>query len=381
MKKKLLFVLNVDWYFEMHWLDRALRAQRQGMEIHVLTVHTEPAIFERISQLGIVVHSWGLSRSGANPFKELRSLASLFRHLKSIRPNVVHAATIKPVLYSAIATYIKKTPLVCTFPGLGTLSLSRGFNSRLIYKLICSCLRLLLHRRNVVACFENQQDMAGFVGHSVVSEESAARVYGAGVDLNRYAASAYPECDEFVVLFAARLLKDKGLAVLVDAVSMLRKQGAVIKLLIAGITDKDSSLAISDEELKGFARLDGIEYLGQRNDVPELIKRANCVALPTTYGEGVPRILIESAAACRPLIASNYGGCADICIDNITGLSIDPRSVSSVAEAIGKLISSPDKAQRMGVAGRELVEAKFSNKTVLEQNQAFYQRLLDSNES
>lgn len=381
MKKKLLFILNVDWYFELHWLDRALHAQSQGMEIHVLAARTEPAVFERISHLGIVVHSWGLSRSGVNPFKELSSLARLFRRLKSIQPHIVHAATIKPVLYSAIATYRKKMPLVCTFPGLGTLSLSRGFSSVLIYKLICFCLRLLLLRTNVVACFENQQDMDGFVEHSVVSEESAARVYGAGVDLSRYAASAYPECDKFVVLFAARLLKDKGLAVLVDAVSLLRKQGVVIKLLIAGITDKDSSLAISDEELKRFSCLDGIEYLGQRNDVPELIKRANCVALPTTYGEGVPRILIESAAACRPLIASNYGGCADICIDNITGFSVDPRSVSSVAEAIGKLISSSNQAERMGVAGRALVEAKFSNKTVLEQNQAFYQSLLDSNES
>jgi glycosyltransferase involved in cell wall biosynthesis len=104
-----------------------------------------------------------------------------------------------------------------------------------------------------------------------------------------------------------------------------------------------------------------------------MLASANVVCLPS-YREGLPTVLIESSASARPVITTDVPGCRDAVDHNITGLLVNPRDVPALANAIRKLVTDPALRLKMGVAGRALVEKKFSSDKILAQIISVYER-------
>ena len=101
MKKKLVFVVNVDWFFVSHRIDIAKAALKEGYEVHIatsITVHKE-----FLTGLGIIVHDIPVHRSNINPFFVFNYLFQLIKILRKINPNIAHFVTIKPVLIGGLA--------------------------------------------------------------------------------------------------------------------------------------------------------------------------------------------------------------------------------------------------------------------------------------
>ena len=101
MTKRLLFIVNVDWFFVSHWLHLARVARQAGYEVHVATSNTNNTA--PISAEGFICHDIAINRSGTNPFVELLTAVRIFRLLRAIKPDVVHLMTIKPVIYGGLA--------------------------------------------------------------------------------------------------------------------------------------------------------------------------------------------------------------------------------------------------------------------------------------
>ena len=96
MKRKLLFVVNVDWFFMSHRLPIALEAIRQGYAVHIACALTDKQTV--LQSLGLVVHPLSLNRSGTGITAIWETFLQIFRVCKLVKPNVVHFVTIKPVL-------------------------------------------------------------------------------------------------------------------------------------------------------------------------------------------------------------------------------------------------------------------------------------------
>ena len=107
-----------------------------------------------------------------------------------------------------------------------------------------------------------------------------------------------------------------------------------------------------------------------------ILSLASIVVLPSYYGEGLPKILIEAAACGRPVITTNHPGCRDAIENNVTGLLIPIKDANAIAEAVSSLLDNPIYCKEMGYAGRKLAERKYSIEKVCEAHMRIYQDLL-----
>lgn len=373
---RLLYVVNADWYFELHWLDRALNSLKDGFEVYVAFPVCDNSIKENIESLGINVVDFKLSRSSVNPLDAFSSIVRLNRIIKGIKPDLIHSVTIKPNLYCSLLSKIHKTPLASTFAGLGTLRVSETKQHLLLSKVIFNTIKLFSTRTKYLALFENNEDMEFFINNNYSSRENSVRVYGAGVDTTKF---SYCEPsiirEEFRVFFASRLLKNKGLEILVRACEKLKSKGINVILDVAGIVDNDSPFSFSKAELEHLLSSDVVNWLGKRDDIAELISNSDLVALPTSYGEGIPRILIEACAIGRPIVTTNLGGCKDICVDQVNGYIVPTNNEKSLLKALETLAENRNLLETMGLSGRNLVMEKFSNDHIFKQQQEIYKEL------
>lgn len=376
--KHLVYVINADWYFELHWLERARDMISNGFKISIIVPSCKPETKSNLNDFGIDVYEAKMSRTGINPLREITYLYRLSQIIGALSPDIVHSVTIKPNLYCSILCSLRGIKHVSTYAGLGTLKVRPGIISSFIRTITFGLIRVFSRRNMAYYLFENNEDKDYFVGNKITPEDRSIRVYGAGVNIAHYSYSSVPvDTGEFNVFFASRLLKDKGLGFLVDAVKELNSNGYKINLSIAGIFDYDSPLSYSREEIEEMSNLAFVNWLGQREDISNLIEQSDAVCLPTTYGEGVPRILIESASVGRPIITTPLGGCKDICIDGFNGFIVIEKSTKDISDKLELLINDYSLRKKFGENGRKLVESKFTNKSVMKQHFDIYTRVIN----
>ena len=103
---------------------------------------------------------------------------------------------------------------------------------------------------------------------------------------------------------------------------------------------------------------------------------ASChvVVLPS-FGEGIPTILLEAAAAGRPLVATDVPGCRDVVVDGSTGLLVPQQDSLQLAAALERLIVDPEMRKAMGKAGREYIVQRFSSSRINRETYGIYQNL------
>ena len=201
-------------------------------------------------------------------------------------------------------------------------------------------------------------------------------IRGSGVDAGRFLPLPEPKAATITVALVARMLRGKGVFDAVAAIRRLRSEGLAIELLLAGATDPDNRDSLSDAELSTIAAEPGVEWLGRVEDVRGVWARAAIAVLPSTYGEGLPRALLEAAACGRPIVATDTPGCREVVRDGETGLLVPPYDVPALARAIAALARDPARRQAMGQAGRALVEREFAEPVIAEQTLALYDAIL-----
>ena len=170
----------------------------------------------------------------------------------------------------------------------------------------------------------------------------------------------------------SRMLRDKGVLEAAGAIRRLRARGLEIELILAGPTDPGNANSLTAAGLRSLAAEPGIKWLGAVSDVREVWRRAAIALLPSTYGEGVPKALLEAAACGRPLIAADVPGCREAVRPGETGLLVPPHDVEALAAAIAALAADPLQRARMGRAGRERVERHFADGIVADATLALY---------
>lgn len=375
---KLVYVVNADWYFCLHWLARAKNAVESGYEVYVLAPKTSEECSRKIENAGCKKIDLILDRSSLNIFSELSLLKEMYRGIKKINPDVVHSITVKPNIYSLIISRLLNIPIASSVTGLGIVFSDP--RKRTLKKLLVSLYRFSLKgKRSKKLLFESQEDLDYFKNLKLISAENCVKVNGAGVDTDQFSPKFVAEEGERKIrfLFAARLLKSKGLTQLAEAFDQLpHNLSGKIELLVCGIEDFSSPDGLTKEDITKIKQLKNVVYLGQRDDIDELMDSVDVVCLPTLYGEGIPRILIEGASSGKALIASNRGGCKEICINDYNGVLLNDVCVNDIQAAIAKIASDGAKLKSFGENGRSLVLEKFDEKFVISQNNDVYSQLL-----
>ena len=374
--RRLLFIVNEPDFFLSHRLPLAIAARDAGYEVHIATSPGQGAT--RILALGFPHHGVPLSRSGKNPFIELRSLWNLVGLMRRVRPEIVHLVTIKPVLYGGLAARFAGVPgVVAAVSGLGFVFTSQGYGARLLRGVVTALYRLALGHRHQRVIFQNPTDRSALVDSGIVPLERTVLLPGSGIDLEEYRAT--PEtAGEPVVVMAARLLKDKGVSEFVEAAGRLRREGVRARFKLAGEPDPGNPQSVTEQEMAAWRAAGDVEVLGFQHGIAALFSASHIVVLPSYYGEGLPKVLVEAAACGRAVVTTDSPGCRDAIEPGVTGLLVPAKDVAALSQAIRKLIDDTELRQGMGRSGRQLAESRYAIEQIVAAHLAIYTAVSES---
>jgi glycosyltransferase involved in cell wall biosynthesis len=371
--RRLLFVVNDTAFFVSHRLPVALAAQEAGFEIDLAALDTGG--LEKIRAHGIRHHPLAVDRTGINPLRDVRLLCQLIRLIQAVRPTLVHTVTIKPVLYGGIAARLRRVPsLVSAVSGLGTVFVDDDRTSSLVRLVVRALYRLALGHRNSCAIFQNPDDLRHMVDAGLVASEHTVLIRGSGVDVALFQPTPPPPGPPIVIL-PARLLWYKGVGEFVEAARLLRQDGVAIRMALVGEPPAHNRASVPRSKIEGWVAQGVVEWWGYQPDMPRVYAGCHIVCLPSYYGEGVPRTLIEAAACARPIVTTDSPGCREVVRHGENGLLVAPRAPKALADALRALAEDAGRRLEMGRCGRERAVGEFSLDRVVAATLAVYQRL------
>jgi len=370
---KILYLVSEDWYFCSHRLPIARAARDAGFTVVVAT---------RVGGYGARIRSEGfrlipisLRRSSRNPFREAAAILEIVWLYLRERPDLVHHVALKPTLYGAFAAAVTRVPrVVNALAGMGYVFVSRDWKARVLRPPIRTLLRLLLNRPGSRLILQNPDDAWMLEDSGVIAPHRIALIRGSGVDTVRFAPAPEPPGTPVAVL-VSRMLWDKGVGETVEAARLLKARGVPVRIVLAGDPDPENPAAIPLSRLREWQAEGVVDWRGHVEDVPALLRDSHIAVLPS-YREGLPKSLLEAAAAGRPIVATDVAGCREIVRQGENGVLVPVRDAAALADAIEHLAGDAELRRRMGAHGRRLVEGSFSEKAVVQRTLALYRDLL-----
>lgn len=374
MKARILFFITEDWYFWSHRLSLARAFKKAGFEVLIASrIHKHRNLIEKEGFKLIPIR---LVRKSKNIFHEFVSFLEIIKIYRKERPDMVYHVSIKPVMFGSWAAKIAGIPLIVNaVTGLGYAFTGKGIKVWLLSYTIKFIYHLIYAWKNVYAIFQNPEDMNFFINSNIIKRERTILIRGVGADTSLFVSR--PERDDTpVIMLAARLLWNKGVGDFVETSKIIRGNGISFRAVLVGLPDHENPESIPEEILKGWHSDGIIEWWGFKEDMPQTLALSNIIVLPTTYGEGVPKILIEAASCGRAIIATDVPGCREIVCHNKNGFLVPPHDTLALSKAIILLLENKDLRKKMGQRGREIVMKEFSEEIINKQTIAFFDKVL-----
>jgi len=374
--KKILFIVNVDWFFISHRLCIAEKAVAAGWKVTVAAEDTGRS--EEISAKGIHFIDLPFSRSGTNLLKEFKTIQKFRTLYKSVSPDIVHHITLKPVIYgSLVARQLKVSGVLNAVSGLGYNF--TGERKNIVAKLMLRLMKRGFNRSNVAFIFQNQNDYSELKELGVLSGKNIINfIKGSGVDLTKFKATDPPKTDKVKILLPVRMLWDKGVAELQAASQILKEEFEdKIQFVLAGLADEENKAGVSAAYLIDWQDGNYVKWIGYQKNMVEVYNDSHIVVLPS-YREGMPKTLIEACAVGRPIVTTDAIGCRECVDEGVNGFKVPVRSTKELAHALKILILDKELREKMGNASREKAEKEFDQKAVVEKHLEIYNELINA---
>lgn len=372
-KTRIIFVVNVDWFFLSHRLPIAKEAINFGFE--VIVVASDTGVAKEFENYGIKFINVPFSRSGVNPIFEVLNLVKLFKIYFLLKPDIVHHITLKPVIYgSIIAKLLNIKNIVNAISGL-------GYNFTQERKNIISRIMIFLmhigfnNKLNII--FQNQDDFDELNNLKVISHlNKIFFIKGSGVNLNQFYPAKFPDFEKIKILLPSRMLWDKGVMELYEASLILKSNYyKKIQFILAGIADEDNKAGVPVVFLNHWQDGEYVKWIGYQSEMINVYKNAHIVILPS-YREGIPKSLIEACAMGRAIITTEAIGCKECVDESINGLKVPIKDVQALVNAIEYLVKNPIKIIEMGKASRLKAEKEFNINLVVKTHLAIYNQYI-----
>lgn len=311
----------------------------------------------KLQEMGCQYIPFEFNRHGLNPLADLWQIHRYRKLLRQLRPQVVLTYTIKPNVYGGIACQKEHIPYIANVTGLGTAIENGG---------VLAGLSLALYRRGLKGAtkifFQNSANWQFFLDQQVVCLANTQLLSGSGVNLEAFVTQPYPpEAKGIRFLFVGRIMRDKGIGELLQAIIRLHSTNPQITLDIVGGYDESAWV----ERVHEAAAAGAVCYHGQQSDVRPFYQNCHCVVLPS-YHEGMANVLLEASATARPVIATRVPGCQETFDEGVSGFGCEAKNSDSLLSAMQKFLSlSHEQRAAMGNAARTKVAREFDRRMVV----------------
>lgn len=362
-KKRIALLTNNDddvYCFRKELIEAMLA---EGYEVLVSCPYGEK--FELMEGIPYEYDDPVIDRRGTSVVNDGKLLLHYFQLFRKYRPDVVLTYTAKPNVYGSMAAHVLGIPVINNLTGFGSV-LNAG---KLKQAFIMSLFRMA-YRRSACMMFQNATNMELAQKMGMVKGESHL-IPGSGVNTERYPLQPYPDGgngrEGAVVVFnyIGRILHDKGVDDYIEAASRIRQEYPRTEFNLLGFIEPTESHYETD--LKHLEERGIIHYRGSQKDVKPFIAKSHATIHPSTYGEGMSNVLLESASSGRPLITTDNPGCQETVVDGETGFLYHGGDVDALCQKIEEFLSlDNEERKQMGEAGRGYMETHFSRTVVVD---------------
>jgi glycosyltransferase involved in cell wall biosynthesis len=355
---KIGIIANTSWYIYNFRASLISALIENGHTIFVFAPKDNYS--KSLIQLGVKYYNWDLDRLNTNPIYEVISLFRLYRLLRKNNIEMNLSYTPKGNIHSSIISMYSNIDIINNISGMGTTRNGRSILSKTIVTLY----KLLL-QKSVIVFFQNVEDRNYLLGEQLSLKVNSDILPGSGVDLRHFDIQYHISPNRFDFLLSARLLIEKGVYDFIEACKIIRSRNFEIKCALVGPIESNKH-GINASQIDEWENDGIVEYLGFTDDIREILKDIKCFVLPSYYGEGVPRGLLEAASMGIPLITTEHPGCRDTVIDEISGFLCEIRNPKDLAEKMIRILEMTDsEILLMGGQGRKKMIAEYDEKIVI----------------
>lgn len=297
-----------------------------------------------------------MGRTGVNPLKDISYFFRLLAIMKSEKPDFVFNYTIKPNIYGSIAARSAGCHSTAMMAGLGYSFTNAGLIARIarmLYRIGLSCSDHL---------FLLNDDNRKIVEKTHLCSPNKIIMLkgGEGVDVSRFC--AYDNCAASTTfLFIGRVLWEKGYGEFAEAARIVKSKYPEAMFKVLGSLDPSYPKSVPESRICQDEADGVLEYVGFTNNMDEIYrKKGVVVTLPSYYGEGMNRALMEACASGKPIITTDIAGCREMVDDGINGFIVPTKDVKALASAMLNYLAMDDEAkQTFSKASRMKAEANF----------------------
>ena len=317
---------------------------------------------EQIPQ-GVRIIEVNMQPSGMNPICDLRLFMDYLRIYRRERPDVVFNYTIKPNIYSSIAAKMCGSRVFCMLAGLGYMFEGRGFLKAVVMRLYKYGLGkaekvMVLNRMNYDKMLEFNMTCA---------DKLLLLKGGEGVNLQKYMYKPADYSKGTTFLMVSRILYDKGYSEYLDAARIIKKEYPDVLFELLGPLAYDSPMGVPRDVFEKDQKECIVKYLGVVPIVNDIVSRENIVMIvPSKYGEGLNRSLMEACAIGRPIITTDIHGCRETVEDGMNGYLVTKGDVQSLVCAMKRFIELSEQEKcAMARRSHEIAVDRFDMKKVI----------------
>lgn len=361
---KILVAITEDWFALSHF-QPLLRTLVELADEVVVATRSSGRMAE-IESLGCRPIDLDFRRSSLDPLEQAGVVRRLSGLINAERPDVVHSIAMQTLVVTGLALKLSRPVphTVLHLTGLGFLGISKSRAARLVRPLALRVLAGVLHRPTSWLLAENPEDVEYLREGGADPGDRMTILGGAGIDETAFPELPAPSNDPPVAAFVGRMIRSKGVDVLVAAQHLLAERGVPLDLALYGKTDDDNPAGVPLSEIEAWTRQGGVKWHGHVSDVGSVWANADIAVLPAITREGLPRAVLEAAASARPLIVTDVPGCRHFVRHGIDGLIVPPSDPVALADALARLAADPQLRTRMGRSARERVVEGFTIRQV-----------------
>ena len=331
-----------------------------------------------IENAGVEIIDWPLDRSSKNPLTELNAIKSIISSIRKFRPDIIHSVAMKPVIYSAIASiFTGLDNRIFALAGLGFVFTSNRRSAKILRPFLKVIFSLLFKGKKTKLILQNPDDRRQLLSKGVINPKNIRLIRGAGVDTKTFSFKTIPSNMPIIIL-PSRMLWSKGIQDFIDCAKVINIDNIMARFVLVGTPDDQNPDSISTQLLTEWHKDGVIEWWEFQSDMPNVFHQSTIVCLPTTYGEGLPKSLLEAASCGRPIVTYDVPGCREIVKDGYNGYLVQPKSIDGLVEAIILLINNYKLCVQMGKNGRKLVEKHFTQEKIARETIAVWEEVLAS---
>lgn len=356
---KILVCITEDWFALSHF--KTLLRTLSGMAGEVVVACRSSGRMGEIESLGCRTVDFDFRRSSLKPAAQADVIRRLMALIGAERPDVVHAIAMQVLVVASVATSMKRVPhVVLHLTGLGFLGISEGMAARIIRPVALSALARTLKAPSNWLLAENPDDVAFLREGGADAGERLTILGGAGIDEREFPAQPPTSNTVPVAAFVGRMIRSKGVDVLVEAQRIMAERGVPLEVALYGKIDDDNPEGLARADLEAWTGRGGITWHGHVSDIREVWARSDIAVLPAITREGLPRSVLEAGASARPLVVTDVPGCRHVVRHGQDGLIVPPSDPAALADALQRLATEPGLRGAMGSSARERVLAGFT---------------------